>query len=149
MELRGNRDIAASRGQVIRALRDPEMIRAILPEIVAFTPTGPESYDLALQVKAGPVPIRLSGNYRLTGPAEKGAPLHLALELNGPLGASVAITLTLGIKQQSPYLTHFVHRGALVAGGILGKFAEEQKARVEAALNRRLDDFARQVEQAA
>lgn len=149
MELTGNRDIAASRRQVIGALRDPAMIRAILPEIVTFTPTGPESFDLALRVKAGPVPIPLSGSYRLTGPAEEGAPLHLALELNGPLGASVTIALTLDITQQSPKLSRFTHGGELVAGGILRKFAEEQKARVEAALNRRLDAFARQVGKAA
>lgn len=65
MKLSGRRTIPAPRARVWEALTDPDILRRTIPGAQSVTLTAPDAFDIAAQVKLGPVAASLRGTLRL------------------------------------------------------------------------------------
>lgn len=142
MKLQGQHSIQAPRDAVLRALNDPEMIRAILPEITTITPRAAGGFDLTLTRRLGPITLRLGGSW--SAPATEGA-IALDIRLTGPLGAKAALRLAITVDETGPGTCRFDHAGQAEFGGLVRRLVEERAAQVQGALDARIGAFARRL----
>jgi uncharacterized protein len=66
MKVSGEYRFTASREQVWDALLDPEMLAATLPGARRLTPTGPDEYEITVDVGVGSVRGSYDGSFALT-----------------------------------------------------------------------------------
>ena len=65
MKLSGRRTIPAPRARVWEALTDPDTLRRTVPGAQSVTRAAPDAFEVAAQVKLGPVSASLRGTLRL------------------------------------------------------------------------------------
>ena len=147
MDLQGHHTIRAPRDAVIRGLNDPEMIRAILPEITTITPRAAGGFDLGLARKVGPMTVKMTGSW--SAPSAPAGAIPLEIRLVGPFGAKAALVLAITVDETGPAECRFGHAGQAEFGGLVRRMVEERAAQVQSALNARIGVFARRLGAAA
>ena len=68
MEMSGERTIAAPRGEVWRALNDPEVLKASIPGCEELEREGDSGFAAKVRAKVGPVNARFSGKVNIVDP---------------------------------------------------------------------------------
>jgi hypothetical protein len=70
MKIEGQHVIPAPRERVWTALNDPATLTKATPGLKALKPTGPDTYDAAIELAVGPVKGSYAGKVRITDKAE-------------------------------------------------------------------------------
>ena len=73
MKVSGEHDFRASRDQVWHALNDPETLAATLPGARRVVPTGPDAYEISIDVGVGSVRGTYEGTFALADKVEREA----------------------------------------------------------------------------
>lgn len=68
MEMQASRPLAVSQQQAWEALNDPAILKACLAGCDRFEPQGDGRYAVGMTVQAGPLPVRFTGQLRLSDP---------------------------------------------------------------------------------
>lgn len=70
MKVSGDHDFRATRDQVWQALNDPETLAATLPGARRVVPTGPDAYEISIDVGVGSVRGTYEGTFALADKVE-------------------------------------------------------------------------------
>jgi uncharacterized protein len=73
MKVIGEHEFRASRGQVWDALQDPDVLAATLPGARRLIPTGPDAYEITIDVGVGSVRGTYEGTFALADKVEREA----------------------------------------------------------------------------
>ncbi|HWM09921.1 MAG TPA: carbon monoxide dehydrogenase subunit G [Solirubrobacteraceae bacterium] len=71
MKVSGEHEFRATRAQVWDALQDPEILSATLPGARRLVPTGPDAYELSIDVGVGSVKGTYEGTFSLADKVER------------------------------------------------------------------------------
>jgi carbon monoxide dehydrogenase subunit G len=71
MKVSGEHEFRASRAQVWDALQDPDVLSATLPGARRLVPTGPDAYELTIDVGVGSVKGTYEGTFSLADKVER------------------------------------------------------------------------------
>jgi uncharacterized protein len=73
MKVSGDHEFRASRGQVWDALQDPDVLAATLPGARRLVPSGPDAYEISIDVGVGSVRGTYEGTFALADKVEREA----------------------------------------------------------------------------
>ncbi|MCO6381529.1 carbon monoxide dehydrogenase subunit G [Oceanicola sp. 502str15] len=117
MDLSGSEEIAASRLQLWEGLQDPDVLTKCIPGCKEMTETGPDAYDVKMQLKVAAVGGTFDGKVKLF---DKDAPTtcHITVSGGGSLGTGegrAKFTLT----ETGPETTQLDYEGSGEIGGLV------------------------------
>jgi carbon monoxide dehydrogenase subunit G len=118
MELAGQTDFRVPRDRVAQALRDPDMLRRMIPACTGVTRLSPDTYEARIEKAAGPVTLRMTAQVSVEDLGQD----RYILRAKGrsTLAGSVVAVLTLALLP-APGGTSLSHSGYLTATGLAGK----------------------------
>jgi uncharacterized protein len=138
MEMKGEQLIAASQQDTWNALNDPQVLKACVPGCEAVDPIGPDTYQVLMVARVGPVSAKFKGKLTLSDIT----PPHsysIAFEgQGGPAGfAKGGAKVQLVAEGSQTRLLYDVH------ANVGGKLAQIGSRLVDAAAKKVADDFFR------
>ena len=85
MELKGERNIPASRARTWQALNDPEVLKGCITGCESLVRTGDDSMQALVAVRVGPVSARFKGNLKIADLVE---PVSYTIHFDGQGGVA-------------------------------------------------------------
>lgn len=140
MELNGSTDFPLPPEQLAQALRDPEMLRQMIPGCVAVTRTSDTAYHARIEKAAGPVTFRMTADLDIEPLAEHR--FQLRAKGRNALAGTVAAVLVLDLAPIATG-TRLTHGGHLTATGLAGRMLSSR----EEMLSRRTEGMFRHLRQ--
>ncbi|MBM9593185.1 SRPBCC family protein [Roseitranquillus sediminis] len=117
MELKGSEEIAASREALWEGLNDPAVLTKCIPGCKEMVETGPDAYEVKLQLKVAAVGGSFDGKVRLH---DKEEPVHCRITISG--GGSLGTgngTAEFRIEETGPGTSRLDYEGTGEIGGLV------------------------------
>jgi carbon monoxide dehydrogenase subunit G len=118
MKVSGKHAFSATRDQVWEALQDPEVLAATVPGARRLVPTGPDEYELAVDVGVGSVKGTYEGTFSLTDKVDGEACTVRANASGGP--GTVATVARMRLADGDGGATLAYDADATVTGPLAG-----------------------------
>lgn len=117
MDLSGSEEIAASRQQLWEGLQDPAVLSKCIPGCKEMTETGPDEYDVKMQLKVAAVGGTFDGKVKLF---DKDAPrtCHITVSGGGSLGTGEG-RAKFTLAEVGPDRTQLDYEGSGEIGGLV------------------------------
>lgn len=145
--LSGQVAIAAAPAAVAAALRDPAVLRRMIPGCTDVMPIGPDTWSARIEKAAGPVTLRLVAQLALETLPD-GAGYVLTARGKSLIAGSVSLRLALALTG-APGATLLQHEGVLQAEGLAGRLLQGNEAQVAARTGQLFDRLREHVEATA
>jgi carbon monoxide dehydrogenase subunit G len=141
MELSGRTVFRVPQDRLAAALRDPEVLRRMVPACTGVTQLSPTEYEARIEKTAGPMTVRMTA--RISVEPLDGNRYLLRAKGRNALAGSVEAVLTLTLAP-APGGTSLGHAGHLTATGLAARLLSGR----EAMLAERTDGMFRQLREA-
>lgn len=119
MDLSGRIDIKAPKAQVAAAIRDPEVLRQMIPACSGVERVSDSAFDARIEKEIGPITLRL--NVRITvDPPEDADVYQMQVTGRSMIAGSVQMTADLALAARGDRTT-LDYSGTLAATGLCAK----------------------------
>jgi carbon monoxide dehydrogenase subunit G len=128
--LSGRVAIAAAPAVVTAALRDPALLRRMIPGCTEIVATGPDAWSARIEKAGGPVTLRFVAHLALET-LRDGADYVLTARGKTLIAGSISLRLALALTGQAGF-TVLSHDGVLLAEGLAGRLLQGKEAQITA-----------------
>jgi carbon monoxide dehydrogenase subunit G len=117
MRLEGERDLSASAEEVRRGLRDPDVLRHVLPRCRDLAPVGPDHVVVAFAVQAGPLSDTFRGMVTILETTDG---LQADLDAHGRTGRMTS-SVRIRLEESLPALTRLRYVADVAVSGLMAR----------------------------
>jgi len=128
--LSGQMAIAAAPAVVAAALRDPAVLRRMIPGCTEIVPSGPDAWSARIEKAGGPVTLRFVAQLALET-LRDGTDYVLTARGKTLIAGSVSLRLALALTGTAG-TTVLRHDGVLQAEGLAGRLLQGKEAQIAA-----------------
>lgn len=126
MDLAGNIDIRAPHDRVAAAIREPEMLRPMIPGCVSVDPVSATEFAARIEKEVGPVTLKLTAQV-IVEPPELSSTYRMQVAGKSMIAGSVRVSVDIVLTPRQD-VTNLAYSGTLEATGLSSRLLKGREA---------------------